>query len=376
MMPGWSRRQRILVILAVGAVAILTTVAVQVFAPGEEPDDLHEWERAPLFDVGSDVGGELRRELSRCRFGEGFLREAAAGCFLWFDGGSFLMGAQATRPSGAGYDPHARPQEGPPRSVTVGGFWVQAAEVQVDAYRTCVEAGACPEPVFSERGFYRYAAGQAGSMNGVTWGEAQAYCAQLGGRLPTEAEWEYLARGTDDWRFPWGDELRCPEESELADFDLLRAGPVGAKVELGSEKEQSVLSRVDCRLDEPPRYVPHLEGLAEDEEDRVLPNPSTCNDLGLCQLGGGLWEWVGDYFHPDYYRNAPDRDPPGPQRGTRRVQRGGGWLSSSILEFRSAGRASLDPELRMPDVGFRCVAHSLDPPYGLRAAPPVAPPGS
>jgi formylglycine-generating enzyme required for sulfatase activity len=103
---------------------------------------------------------------------------------------------------------------------------------------------------------------------------------------------------------------------------------------------------------------------ADEEYDCALnkpPNPSDVvgnHRLNVEQLAGGMWEWTADYYAETYADGDGSSNPTGPKTGTRRVQRGGGWMSSSPLDFRGAARASLLPDTRMPDVGFRC-ARSL-----------------
>jgi formylglycine-generating enzyme len=310
----------------------------------------------------SEPAPEPTPDLFRCDPQGDRLRDAFEGCFRRARGGTFLMGAQAEDPSQPGYDPRARPDEGPPRLVTVSDLWVQPMEVQMRVYHRCVQQGACPAPEIATAGFYRVANGeQEGSMNGVTWGEAQACCAFLGGRLPTEAEWEYLARGEQGWRFPWGNTPRCPQRESAVDSRSAIQETIAAGGDDGAEAEaeatnMSAWDALDCSLAEPPPAMPKYQygwdGKAlTQQEDRIQRSRA----FKLAQLAGGLWEWVGDYYAADHYRVALADNPTGPETGSWRVQRGGGWLSSSVWAFRGASRASLDPRMRMPDVGFRCV---------------------
>jgi Uncharacterized conserved protein len=136
------------------------------------------------------------------------------GCFKPVAGGTFLMGAQSEDPMAPGYDPAARPEEGPPHAVTVSPFWLQIGEVSAGEYRLCLHDGGCrSEAVLQEGGFATVGDDQRLELPavGVTWQGAVDYCTWLGGRLPTEAEWELAARGTEGRRFPWGDEPRCPQ---------------------------------------------------------------------------------------------------------------------------------------------------------------------
>ncbi len=159
----------------------------------------------------------------------------------------------------------------------------------------------------------------------ISWFDASAFCAWAGARLPTEAEWEYAARGGHvGQRFPWGDELtpdgehRCniwqgvfPEENTLADGYLTTA-PV--------------------RTFEP-------------------------NDFGIYQTSGNVWEWCADWFATDYYSKSRHQNPPGPDHGTRRVMRGGSYLchDSYCHRYRVAARSSNTPESSSGNLGFRVI---------------------
>jgi len=108
-----------------------------------------------------------------------------------------------------------------------------------------------------------------------------------------------------------------------------------------NSKDEATKKQKSCELDSPPVT-----------SDTIGNHP-----LDIKQLAGGMWEWVSDHY-ADTYNVSLTNNPKGPESGTRRVQRGGGWMSSSPLDFRGATRASLSPDMRMPDVGFRC-ARSL-----------------
>lgn len=210
--------------------------------------------------------------------------------------GEFLMGS----PAGEG-----QPDERPQRGVYVSEFQIDKTEVTWRQLRKFAEATGRPLPPAPIWG-------SADDYSGAnhTWDEAQAYCEWIGGRLPTEAEWEKAARGTDGRRYPWGDQwdsTRC---------NSIVGGP----------------------------HRPEPFGTF----------PECLSPYGVLDMSGSVWEWCNDWYGADYYAQSPSRDPKGPPTGTARVLRGGDWISQPLW-VRAAYRFKVPPSSRNADHGFRCV---------------------
>ena len=160
----------------------------------------------------------------------------------------------------------------------------------------------------------------------VSWNDAPAYCEWTGTRLPTEAEWEYAARGgLERNAFPWGDNLEPDGEHRMNVFQGRFPGEnTGADGFLGT-------APVDA-------FPP--------------------NGYGLYNVTGNVWEWCADWYDADYYPRSPRRDPQGPDRGTNRVMRGGSYLChvSYCKRYRVSARSGSEPESSTGNVGFRVVA--------------------
>jgi len=186
--------------------------------------------------------------------------------------------------------------ERPARKVTVKTFAIDRTEVTRAAYAQCVDAGKCraPAPAEGDANF---------PVTGVDWNDAQAYCKFAGARLPTEAEWEKAARGTDGREYPWGNDADC------------------GKANWGSFEGEG-----PCAGKNPGRPV------------AVGSYPAGASPYGALDLGGNVWEWVADKY---------DADP------ARRVVRGGSCCSFFVGP-RAPNRNAWAPDHRDADLGFRC----------------------
>ena len=208
--------------------------------------------------------------------------------------------------------------EMPMHSVVLDSFWIDRTEVTFGQYQQCLSAGAC-----DASGCQEELPGGSGNypVVCVTWDQAAAYCEWAGARLPTEAEWEYAARGPERRRYPWGDEL---EGSYLNYCDT-----------------NCTLSKRDDEFD---------DGYAEAAP--VGSYPQGASWTGALDMAGNVWEMVADW-NGEY---SPEKqvNPAGPPTGGRKVARGGSWHASPD-HVRSALRTHMGPDDYVDHAGFRCV---------------------
>ena len=202
-------------------------------------------------------------------------------------------------------------KDNPVHTVSLGSYWIQKTEVTRAMYSNCFSAGGCVE--VSKFKIIAYANDSAywhRPVAGVKHEQAQSYCAWMGGRLPTEAEWEYAARGSSGSIYPWGnDEPTC----DLLNFN-------------------------NC--------VGDVTRATNYQADR--------SPFGILGMGGNVREWVSDFFDGNYYKNSPRQNPTGPIKGNYHAVRGGGYASlAEDVKVYNRGFIKLTGDEN--DLGFRCV---------------------
>jgi formylglycine-generating enzyme len=255
--------------------------------------------------------------------------------------GSFWMGA-------APGDADANNTEKPAHAVELSAYWIDKTEVtnamfarfvEETGYRTDAEKlGSGWVLDLSKNNWeetqgadWRHPHGPGSSLDGleqhpvvqVSWNDAAAYCGWRGARLPTEAEWEKAARGTDGRIYPWGDR---PPDGVLANFADLGLG--------ASWSDQTI----------------------EDGHQYTAPVGSYrlgASPYGLLDMAGNVWEWVQDWYADDTYQVSLDVNPTGPDSGTAKSLRGGCW-GDPARNLRASVRYRFEPDYRIDDFGFRC----------------------
>lgn len=270
------------------------------------------------------------------------------------EGGSFLMGSEAA-------DTFPLDGEGPVRKITITGLYFSKCAVTNAEFSAFVEQTNClteaegfgwsfvfrnhsadlrrphaagtpwwlkvdgaswahpegPDSEISQRLEY--------PVVHVSWNDAMAYCVWAGVRLPTEAEWEYAARGgLEQKRFPWGDEM-CPGKKHMCN------------IWQGSFPD---------------------EDLGADGYTNVAPAASfEPNGFGLFNMVGNTWEWCADYFDASWHVGAHPADPVGPRHGSQRMLKGGSFLchESYCNRYRVSARTGNQAETSSAHIGFRVV---------------------
>jgi len=215
---------------------------------------------------------------------------------VYVPAGNFIMGSN---------DSGADPDEKPVRTVYLVSYWIDKYEVSKKQYKKCVDARICDLPGDNFSTYDNF------PVTYVSWEDAKTYCEWAGGVLPTEAQWEKVARGEDSRKYPWGNE---EPDNSYANYNE----NIGDPTEVGSYEKGA-------------------------------------SPYGAMDMAGNVWEWVNDWYADEY--DADDTNNPKGPSGTRayRVLRGGSWSIKS-RDTRSANRSWSNPDFRSKYIGFRCVS--------------------
>jgi eukaryotic-like serine/threonine-protein kinase len=301
---------RLIVFTCLGLIITSCTGCINKITPTPQPTSIQTQRLIPTAGIGST-----------------FTRLADGMVMVRVPAGSFSMGSD-----------HGNSDEQPVHTVYLNSFWIDKTDVtnagfkmfvNDTGYRTDAEKVGYSW-VFYGSGWNQKDANDWQYPDGplapasifdhpvvhVSWNDALAYCAWAGARLPTEAEWEKAARGTDERTYPWGNE---PPTCSLTTYWI---------------RGDSVCS-----------WTTSVVG----------GFPAGASPYGALDMAGNVWNWVNDWYGNTYYANSPLSDPTGPSAGKYRVLRGGAF-NNLEYDLRSSGRFMLDPTISVNLVGFRCAS--------------------
>ncbi|MBM4426603.1 MAG: formylglycine-generating enzyme family protein [Chloroflexi bacterium] len=240
------------------------------------------------FNIGQEIVNKPIQQKTSA--GDGMIQ-------VYVPAGEFLMGK-----------PGEPDVNSPQRTIYLDAFWIDQVEVSNAMYEKCVDDGTCSLPALSENPYYGKWVYRNYPVAYANWTQAVAYCEWAGRRLPTEAEWEKAARGTDGRKYPWGNEAPTPRYANYAESLIGEAVPVY-------------------------RY------------------PMGASPYGALNMVGNMREWVADWFSDSYYSEMPESNPMGPDEGFERSLRSGAYDAVDLLVTK---RYKHQPQSAGLSRGFRC----------------------
>ena len=229
--------------------------------------------------------------------------------------GKFMMGCVSG-------DSNCQSDEKPYHEVALDAYSIDKHEVTISEYFACVLAGKCTNPSTGGGCNFGAADRKKHPVNCVDWTQSKSYCEWAGKRLPTEAEWEKAARGTDGRIYPWGN------TAATCNYAVMYEGNNGC----GKNSTWDVCSKTAGN-----------------------------SPYGACDMAGNVWEWVADFYSDSYYTGSPTSNPKGPGSGQYRVLRGGSWYDNYFdfgtycgVNRRASCRDFYNPADGYVSLGFRC----------------------
>jgi formylglycine-generating enzyme required for sulfatase activity len=285
------------------------TDSIWVFLQGFGIRPISRGVRGGIVVGGDDPGRFIVQDRKRDQESQQSLPQTKTGKdgapMVLVSAGEFTMGS----PDGEGGS-----DEHPQHTVDLDAYYIDQYEVTVERYKRFMTQAKRANPGYWDQVKLRRDAKKP--VVGIDWNDAQAYCEWAGKRLPTEAEWEKAARGTDKRTYPWGE---SKPNSSTANFGK------------AYEPEKA--------------YAEKLKAVGSYKRGK--------SPFGAYDMAGNVWEWVADWYDKDYYRNSPEKDPQGPSSGKSKVLRGGSWYSNPT-RLRSADRGRGSPASRNAFDGVRC----------------------
>ncbi len=247
---------------------------------------------------------------------EGIVDDGPPGSMILIPEGKFTMG-----------DNEGSRNERPEHEVWLDAYYIDRYEVTMAEYQVLLDEDYSiePPPLWDDGA----ATGKVGNRPavGITWKDAERYCQWAGKRLPTEAEWEKAARGTDGRRFPWG---HMQPFVDIANYNQGTTGWVSYPITLAPV--QSGTKGMSIR-----------HGLKQGGKSAY----------GLYHMAGNATEWVNDWYDRYYYEDSPAKNPKGPSEGEYKVLRGGSW-EDQPTNLRVTARAKGEVDYQDLTTGFRC----------------------